>query len=190
MKRLCAKWTTAKIIKVTRIIENRGMVSADVLGKMDLFMRVSGKKVWDMVMEYLLCRKLMEIKLSIEDSGRWINGMEKVDLLFQIRQWFMEILETISSKGLRLMNKRIWNRTSWCSRMVWWLSLTIIHSIGTLWFMFYFRSLLKLLFSSQVLLFFIIQIILLGAQNDVLVQLILDTLFLLFIPFICFILVV
>jgi hypothetical protein len=45
MKRLYVKWTTAKIIKVTKIIEDRGMVSADVLGKTDLFMRVSGKKV-------------------------------------------------------------------------------------------------------------------------------------------------
>jgi len=45
MKRLCAKWTTAKIMKVTKIIEDRGMVSADVIGRMDLFMRVSGKKV-------------------------------------------------------------------------------------------------------------------------------------------------
>jgi hypothetical protein len=36
---------TAKIIKETRIIEDRGMALAGVLGMMDLFMKGSGKKV-------------------------------------------------------------------------------------------------------------------------------------------------
>jgi hypothetical protein len=85
MKKLYVKWTTVKIIKVTRIIGDRGMVLASVIGKMDLFMKVSGKKVWDMVTEYLLWLKLMGIKLNIGDSGRWINDMGKGDLHFQIR---------------------------------------------------------------------------------------------------------
>ena len=79
MMRPCAKWMTAKIIKETRIIEDRGMALAGVLGMMDLFMKGSGKKVWDMVLVYLYKLKLMEIKLNIEESGKVINGMEKVD---------------------------------------------------------------------------------------------------------------
>jgi len=45
MKKLYVKLTTVKIIKVTKIIGDRGMVLASVIGKMDLFMKVSGKKV-------------------------------------------------------------------------------------------------------------------------------------------------
>jgi hypothetical protein len=55
------------------------MALAGVLGMMDLFMKGSGKKVWDMVLVYLYKLKLMEIKLNIEESGKVINGMEKVD---------------------------------------------------------------------------------------------------------------
>jgi hypothetical protein len=162
------------------------MASANAVGTTDHFTRASGKKVWDMASGYILPRKLTEIKLNTEDSGRMTNDMGKRDLLCQMRRWFMVILEMINSMALLLMSRRIYHCILLCLRMEWWWYLMMARLIGCFFCMFCFRWLLMLLFIMRVRLFSFIRIIRLRVQRNVRVRHILGGRFLLFIRFIWF----
>ena len=57
MKKLYVMLTTVNNTKEKKTINNKGMALVDVIGKMDLFMKVNGKIIYAMAKEYLYLKK-------------------------------------------------------------------------------------------------------------------------------------
>ena len=57
MKKLYVMLTTVNNTKEKKTINNKGMALVDVIGKMDLFMKVNGKIIYGMAKEYLYLKK-------------------------------------------------------------------------------------------------------------------------------------
>ena len=57
MKKLYVMLTTVNNTKEKKTINNKGMALVDVIGKMDLIMKVNGKIIYGMAKEYLYLKK-------------------------------------------------------------------------------------------------------------------------------------